>query len=262
MESLDKTLTQAVKEGGYSNKFYAFLGEFYIRPTIGDECLARPGTLADDLKLSLMLANDIVSWVDPTGVTDVIGGALDISEGNYLAGALRMGSGLVPFSQSTLGCGAAGTLNKAVNLGEAGMGVNDGIQSLRNDDPMGAAMSFLGAGMSMGGMGQSFCFVAGTQVVVEILDDGTATLEPAVPPAAGSNSDASFGRWWFSARGDYTGDCSRSIQSHLHPPSPRHRPPQASGCGNGHIRPSPQPATPRAGRAGRRSRRPGSCHMK
>ncbi len=58
MEALDKTLTQAVKEGGYSNKFYAFLGEFYIRPTIGDERLARPGTLADDLKLSLMLAND------------------------------------------------------------------------------------------------------------------------------------------------------------------------------------------------------------
>ncbi len=136
-----------------------------------------------------------VSWVDPTGVTDVIGGALDISEGNYLAGALRMGSGLVPFSQSTLGCGAAGTLNKAVNLGEAGMGINDGIQSLRNDDPMGAAMSFLGAGMSMGGMGQSFCFVAGTQVVVEILDDGTATLEDAVPTEAGPNSDPFLGNF-------------------------------------------------------------------
>ena len=123
-----------------------------------------------------------VSWVDPTGVTDVIGGALDISEGNYLAGALRLGAGMVPFSQSTLGCGAAGTLNKAINLGEAGMGINDGIQSLRNDDPMGAAMSFLSAGMSMGGMGQSFCFVAGTQVVVEIQPDGAPTLKPAQHP--------------------------------------------------------------------------------
>ena len=138
---------------GYTNRFNEWIGEGLVRPTFGDERLIRPGGLKDDLLLTALLVTEITGYVDPTPLSDILNGSLNLAEGNYADAAMSFAGALMP--------GGGDKAGKAA--GKAGKGVFEGL---------GGAAKNLGA--KIGDVKDTLvckfitgeCFVEGTPVLV------------------------------------------------------------------------------------------------
>ncbi len=183
LDALARRIQKLSNDAGYSNVFDYFVGDYLLRPYFGDERLVPPASTWDDLKLATMAATEATRWVDPTGLSTVINQGLKISEKKWedvtSRDLLMFAEGFVPVVGKGFGCSAATLLNGGLNLAQAGIGASDGIQHLREGRGDLALLDFFFVALDLAHAGTGYCFVAGTQVVVQFDADGTVSAHQA-----------------------------------------------------------------------------------
>ena len=180
---LARRIQKLSDDAGYHNVVAYFVGDYMLRPYFGDERLVPPASAWDNLKLATMAATEATRWVDPTGLSTIINQGLKISEKKWedvtTRDLLMFAEGFVPVVGKGLGCSAATLLNGGLNLAQAGIGASEGIQHLREGRGDLALLDLFFVGLDLANAGTGYCFVAGTQVVVQIDADGTVSTHQA-----------------------------------------------------------------------------------
>jgi len=149
-------------DSSYGNQLTAFLGTYIIIPLIGVERLAQPGGFGDDLLLTGLLVTEIVGYVDPTPVSDVLNAGLNTLDGNYGAASLSLGGAFIPGGFEK-GAKAAAKIGGGV-MG----GASSALKSLtKNIDCASPNVINRTVGKALGK-----CFVAGTPVTVPTGGEG------------------------------------------------------------------------------------------
>ncbi len=90
--------------------FYDWFGQNVILPWVGADRLVNGGRfgtgLLDDLMVAGLLATEIVGYLDPTPVSDVLNAGLNAADGNYVDAGMSLAGAFIPGGAAA--AGAAG----------------------------------------------------------------------------------------------------------------------------------------------------------
>jgi hypothetical protein len=155
---------------------YDWIGQNIVLPWVGQERLLQGGRygtgLLDDLMVAGLLATEIVGYVDPTGVADVLNAGLNAADGNYADALLSLGGALIPGGGDKAGRAAGKVGSRAMD------GFSSAAKSLSRHTACDAPTSL---GRAIGNV-RGACFVGDTLVVLDFAPgDGQPQLVGATP---------------------------------------------------------------------------------
>jgi hypothetical protein len=158
-----------------------WIGENIVLPWVGEERLLEGGRfgtgLLDDLMIAGLLATEIVGYVDPTGVADVLNAGLNAADGNYADALLSLGGALIPGGGDKAGRAAGKVGSRAMD------GFSSAAKSLSRHTACDAPTSI---GRAIGNV-LGRCFVGDTLVVLDFAPDYG---QPLLASAASSSVEA------------------------------------------------------------------------
>jgi hypothetical protein len=160
---------------------YDWIGQNIVLPWVGQERLLEGGRfgtgLLDDLMIAGLLATEIVGYVDPTGVADVLNAGLNAADGNYADALLSLGGALIPGGGDKAARAAGKVGSRAMD------GFSSAAKSLSRHTACDAPTSL---GRAIGNV-RGACFVGETLVVLDFAPQYAAAMwtgEPEVEIAS------------------------------------------------------------------------------